>query len=124
MTNGEHRALDERLDIIGWGVALIVLAIILYLPGVHSLWHYLIPFGLVFIGMSFLRKQLNTRKDNAGLILGLATAFIGLLDMVGLDLRFFPLVPTVLVLIGILLIVSALISRRVRTDPSRPPEGA
>ena len=124
MTNGEHRALDERLDIIGWGVALIVVAIILYIPGVHSLWNYLIPFGLVFIGMSFLRRQLKTRKDAAGLILGLAAAFLGLLDLVGFDLRFFPLVPTVLVLIGILLIGSALISRRVRTDPTRPVEGA
>ena len=122
MTNGEHRALDERLDIIGWGVALIVLAIILSIPGVHSLWHYLIPFGLVFIGMSFLRRLLNTRKDAAGFILGLAATFIGLVDLVGLDLRFFPLVPTVLVLIGILLIVSALITRRVRTDPTRPAE--
>ena len=124
MTDAEHRALDERLDVLSWGIALIVLAIILYLPGVHALWHYLVPFGIVFIGMSIVRVLIKTRRDTEGLILGLAAIFIGLLDIFGLDLRFFPLIPTILVLVGILLMINALVSKRVRKDPGRPPEGA
>jgi len=124
VTDAEHRALDERLDVLSWGIALIVLAIILYLPGVHALWHYLVPFGIVFIGMSIVRVLIKTRRDTEGLILGLAAIFIGLLDIFGLDLRFFPLIPTILVLVGILLMINALVSKRVRKDPGRPPEGA
>ena len=122
MTDAEHRALDERLDILSWGIALIVLAIVLYLPGVHALWNYLIPFGLVFIGMSVVRVIIKTRRDTEGLILGIAAMTIGLLDLFGLNLQFFPLIPTILVLVGILLAINALVSKRVRKDPTRPPE--
>jgi hypothetical protein len=124
MTDAEHRALDEKLDILGWGVALIVLAIVLYIPGTGSLWHYLIPFGAVFVVMTGVRRLLATRRDTEGLILGGATMLVGVLDLIGFDFRFFPLIPTILVLVGILLIINAAMSKRIRTDPGRPAEGA
>jgi hypothetical protein len=121
-TDAEHRALDERLDILGWGIALIVLAVVLYLPGTRALWHYLVPFGLVFIAMTGVRKLLKTRRDTEGLILGGATLLVGVLDMMGVDFRFLPLVPTILVLVGGLLVINAVASKRLRLDPNRPPE--
>jgi hypothetical protein len=124
LTDAEHRALDERLDVLSWGIALIVLAIVLYLPGVHALWHYLIPFGIVFIGMTIVRLMIKTRRDTEGLILGIAAVFVGLLNLFGLDLRLFPLIPTILVLVGMLLTINAVASKRVRRDTGRPPEGA
>ena len=122
MTDAEHRALDERLDILGWAIALLVLAVMLYLPGVRALWQFLVPFGLVFIGMSVARRLIRTRRDPEGLILGIAALIIGLLDVVGIDLRFFPLVPTFLALVGVLLLANALLVKRVRKDTSRPSE--
>ena len=122
MTDAEHRALDERLDILGWAIALLVLAVMLDLPGVRALWQFLVPFGLVFIGMSVARRLIRTRRDPEGLILGIAALIIGLLDVVGIDLRFFPLVPTFLALVGVLLLANALLVKRVRKDTSRPSE--
>lgn len=122
MTDSEHRALDERLDILGWGIALILLALLLLVPGAKALWHFLVPFGLVFIGMTVARRVLRTRRDPEGLILGVAALAIGLLDLVGIDLRFFPLVPTFLALFGALLLANAVLVKRVRKDPTRPVE--
>ncbi len=122
MTYAEHRALDERLDILGWAIALLVLAVLLYLPGVRTLWQFLVPFGLVFIGMSVARHLIKTRRDPEGLILGVAALVIGLLDVVGIDLRFFPLIPTFLALVGVLLLANALLVKRLRKDTTRPSE--
>ncbi len=123
MTDAEHRALDERLDILSWGLALLVFAIILIIPGTNRLWHFLTPFGLVFIGMSVVRKLIPTRRDTEGLILGIAATVVGLIDLFGVNLSFFPLLPTVLAIVGIALIFNALVSNRVRRDPERGPEG-
>jgi hypothetical protein len=122
MTDAEHRALDERLDILGWGIALVLLAVLLLIPGTKALWHFFVPFGLVFIGMTVVRLLLRTRRDPEGLILGIAALVIGLLDLVGVDLRFFPMVPTFLALFGALLLANAILVKRVRKDPTRPGE--
>jgi len=124
MTDAEHRALDERLDIMGWGIALIVIAVLLVVPGVSRLWQFLFPFGLVFVVMSVVRKKLRTRRDAEGLILGITAIFIGVLDLIGIDLRFFPLIPTAFAVVGIALIINAILSSRLRRDPTRPIEGA
>lgn len=122
MTDAEHRALDERLDILGWGIALILLALLLLVPGARDLWHFLVPFGLVFIVMTVIRHTIRTRRDPEGLILGVAALVVGLLDLVGVDLRFFPMVPTFLALFGALLLANAILVKRVRKDPTRPGE--
>jgi len=124
MTDAEHRALDERLDIMGWGVALIVIAVLLVVPGVSRLWQFLFTFGLVFIAMSVIRKKLRTRRDTEGLILGITAIFIGLLDLIGIDFRFFPLIPMAFAVVGIALIINAILSARLRRDPTRPLEEA
>lgn len=124
MTDAEHRALDERLDIMGWGVALIMIAVLLVVPGVSKLWQFLFPFGLVFIVMSMVRKMMRTRRDTEGLILGITAIFIGMLDLIGIDLRFFPLIPTAFAVVGIALIINAILSARLRRDPTRPLEKA
>jgi hypothetical protein len=122
-TDAEHRALDERLDLITWGCALLVLAILFLIPGVGRLWQFLVPFGLVFIGMSAVRRVMMTRRDSAGLIAGSTSFGTGLLDLVGVDLQFFPLVPVILALVGAGLILHALLSQRLRVDPIRCTEG-
>ena len=122
VTDAEHRALDERLDIITWGCALLVVAIVFLLPGAGRLWNFLVPFGLVFITVSVVRQKIRTRRDTAGLIVGIAATGIGLLDMVGIDLQFFPLVPAILAIVGSGLIINAIVSKRLRIDPDRPPE--
>lgn len=121
-TDAEHRALDERLDILSWGLALLMVAIVLLIPGARRLWCFLIPFGIVFVAMSGVRKFINTRRDTEGLILGITAMLIGLLDIFGLDLRFFPLIPTMLAIVGIGLIINSVISKRLRQDPARPAE--
>jgi len=123
MTDAEHRALDERLDIIAWGVGLVVVALVFFLPGTEQPWHFLIPFGLVFVSMSIVRRLIPTRRDTEGLILGVTVIAIGLLDLFGQNLEFFPLFPAVLVIVGISLIVHAVLSKRLRMDPERGPEG-
>ncbi|MFC1540245.1 hypothetical protein ACFL41_01995 [Gemmatimonadota bacterium] len=122
-TDAEHRALDERLNIITWGCALLVMAILFLLPGVSRLWHFLVPVGIVFVGMSAVRKVMVTRRDLAAFIAGCTALGIGLLDLVGVDLQFFPLVPVILILVGVSLILSALLCPRLRTDPTRHAEG-
>ncbi len=122
VTDAEHRALDERLDIITWGCALLVVAIMFLLPGAGRLWHFLMPFGLVFITMSVVRQKIKTRRDTTGLIVGIAFTGTGLLDLVGIDLQFFPLVPAILAIVGSGLIFNAVVSKRLRVDPDRPPE--
>jgi uncharacterized membrane protein YhaH (DUF805 family) len=72
--------------------------------------------------MSIARRLIRTRRDPEGLILGIAALVIGLLDVVGIDLRFFPLVPTFLALVGVLLLANALLVKRLRKDPARPSE--
>ncbi len=122
--DAEHRALDERLNIITWGCALIVVAIVFLIPGVGRLWHFLMSFGLVFITMSIVRRKLKTRRDTAGLIVGITSFCTGLLDLVGIDLQFFPLVPVILAIVGVGLILNAVLSKRLRIDPDRPAEGS
>ena len=121
-TDAEHRALDERLDLLSWGLVLVVVALVLLIPGRHQLWYYLAPVGLVFIAMSAVRKFIPTRRDTAGLILGLVALFLGLLDMVGVDLQFFPLIPVLFAIVGIGLVVVAFFTRRIRSDPDRPED--
>ena len=122
MTDAEHRALDERLDIMGWGIALLILAVLLLIPGVSRLWQFLLSIGLVFIAMSVVRKKLSTRRDTEGLILGITAVCIGLLDLFGIDLRFFPFIPMAIAIVGIALIFNAVWNARLRRDPSRSSE--
>ncbi len=122
-TDAEHRALDERLNLFTWGSALLVMAILFLIPGVDRLWHFLVPFGVVFISMSYLRRMMKTRRDTTGLIAGCTSLGTGLLDLVGVDLQFFPLVPIMLALVGISLILHALLCPRLRVDPDRNAEG-
>jgi len=122
MTDAEHRALDERLDIMGWGFALLILAVLLLIPGVSRLWQFLLPIGLVFIAMSVVRKKLSTRRDTQGLILGVTAVCIGLLDLFGIDLRFFPFIPMAFAIVGIALIINAVWNVRLRRDPGRSSE--
>jgi hypothetical protein len=107
---------------MGWGIALIVIAVLLVVPGVSKLWQFLFPFGVVFVVMSVVRKKLRTRRDTEGLILGITALFIGVLDLIGIDLRFFPLIPTAFAVVGIALVVNAILSSRLRLDPTRPLE--
>ena len=122
MTDAEHRALDERLDIMGWGFALLILAVLLLIPGVSRLWQFLLSIGLVFIAMSVVRKKLSTRRDTEGLILGVTAVCICLLDLFGIDLRFFPFIPMAIAIVGIALIINAVWNARLRRDPSRSSE--
>ncbi|MFO7767974.1 MAG: hypothetical protein R6W82_03325 [bacterium] len=121
-TDAEHRALDERLDLLNWGLVLVVIALILLIPGRHHLWYYLVPVGLVFIGMSVVRKLIPTRRDTAGLILGLVAVLLGVLDLVGVDLQFFPLMPLLFAIVGIGLMAVAFVTNRIRRDPDRPAD--
>ncbi len=121
-TDAEHRALDERLDLLSWGLVLVVVALVLLIPGRHELWYYLVPVGLVFIGMSLARKLIPTRRDTAGLILGVVAVLMGLLDMAGVDLQFFPLLPLIFAAVGIGLMTVAFLTRRIRHDPARPSD--
>lgn len=119
-TDAEHRALDERLDLLGWGLVLVVIAVILSIPGQHQLWYYLVSVGLVFIGMSAVRKLIPTRRDTAGLVLGIVALFVGLLDLAGVDLQFFPMMPVLFAAVGIGLVAVASFTKRIRNDPERP----
>ena len=121
-TDAEHRALDERLTLLGWGLVLVILALMLLLPGVHALWWYLIPVGLILAGMSGVRRLLRTRRDTDGLVIGSVAVVVGLLSLTGIDLRFFPLVPVLFAAAGLALTVVALFSRRLRRDPTRPAQ--
>lgn len=122
LTDAEHRALDERLDIFSWGLALLIIAIIMVIPGISKLWHFLLPFSLIFVGMSVIRKKLKTRRDTEGLILGAAAGVIALLNIFGVDFTLFPLIPVVIAVVGVGLILNALMSARMRSDSRRQPE--
>jgi hypothetical protein len=108
-TNREHpqqgnqptedpRAINERLEHIGWGLFLIMIGGLGLVPDEYvpeGLW--LVGAGLIMLGLNGARYVKGIRLSGFTIVLGLIALFSGVGDMFGLDL---PVLAILLILIG------------------------
>lgn len=98
----EKKALNERLERIGWAFFLIMIGGLALVPGdkvPEGTW--LIGAGLIMLGLNAARLHYNLKMSGFSLVLGVIALASGLGDLVGFDL---PLIPILLIIFGISLL--------------------
>ena len=92
------KALDKRLESIGWGLFLIMLGGIWLVPKERipeETW--LIGVGIILLGLNAARYFNGIKMSNFTIGLGILALLIGIASFAGVDL---PLLPIILILIG------------------------
>ncbi|MFN8486234.1 MAG: hypothetical protein U0350_01500 [Caldilineaceae bacterium] len=98
--------LDKRLDDIGWGLLLLLTGGALLLPGWNvpvNLW--LIGFGLILLGINWIRRLKGIEMRGFSIALGLLALAGGLAGFLGVEL---PLFALFLVLVGVGIVLKPL----------------
>ena len=99
----EKQKLNKRLESIGWGLFLIMLGGINFIPDnrvPEGLWS--IGVGIILLGLNLARYMYGIRISGFTTVLGVLALLTGIGDMVGLDL---PVFPILLILLGANLIL-------------------
>ena len=105
-THAEQRALNKRLEALGWGLFLVMIGGLWLVPGElvrEGTW--LIGVGVIMLGLNAARFLNKIKMSWFTIVLGVLALAAGLGDYVGVDL---PLIPILLVLVGASIIVGVL----------------
>ena len=114
--NATKAVLNERLEGIGWAVLLITSGIIWLLPESQvPPGSWLVAAGVILLGLNAVRAAYGIRLNGFSLGVGILALLAGLGDFYNFKL---PLVPIVLILIGVFLLLNAL-RARVPTSTTR-----
>ena len=103
-------ALERRLDVVAWALFFIMLGILGFVPpevAPKSLW--LVGAGLILLGVSAVRYATGLRLSAFVLVLGVIALVIGGSEALGFGL---PVLPIILLIIGLGLLAGALFERR------------
>jgi hypothetical protein len=105
----EKGDLAERLDQIGWGVFLIMIATIWLLPGVpQGTW--LVGTGVLLLLLNAVRSRMGVRWSGISVALGIIALMAGISDMTGIRM---PVFPIALLVVGIALVLKPLVGTKV-----------
>ncbi len=103
MLDPNKRDLDRRLERVGWGLFLIMLGGLAFIPQVPGgLW--LVGAGIIMLGLNAARYSYGIPMSLFSLGLGVLAILLGLASIFGFDL---PLFPLLLILIGANLVYKA-----------------
>jgi hypothetical protein len=105
------RALDRRLDGVGWGLFLIMIGGLWLAPAEWGIpdGAWLVGAGLIILGLSAVRHFNNLRMSGFWLFLGALALGSGLAAIYGLDL---PVLPILLVIAGAAILLKPLFDNR------------
>lgn len=106
----QQQALNKRLEMIGWGLFLIMLGGLGLIPGSlvpEGTW--LIGAGLILLGLNLARYLNKIPISGFTTVLGVIALLVGVGDFLGVDL---PLFPILLILFGAGLLLKPLLEKR------------
>ncbi len=102
----EKRALNKRLEAIGWGLFFIMIGGLWLVPGeVLPEGTWLIGVGVIMLGLNLARYLNQIKMSWFTIVLGVLALAAGLGDYIGVEL---PLIPILIVLVGLSIIVGVL----------------
>lgn len=105
----ERKAVDKRLENIGWALFLIMIGCLALVPGdlvPEGTW--LLGTGLIMLGLNVARRMKGLAMSGFTLFLGTIAVLIGIGDMFGIDM---PLIPILIILVGLNIIVGPMLRR-------------
>jgi len=106
----DKKDLNNRLEAIGWGLFLIMIGGLWLVPdAMVPAGSWLIGVGLIMLGLNVARYFFGIKLSWFTIILGFLALASGLGDFLGFDL---PLVPIVLILIGLSIIFNLIFERK------------
>ena len=106
----QKRALDKRLDAIGWALFLIMIGGLLLAPKEsvpEGAW--LIGVGLIILGVNAVRYVNAIKVSGFWIVVGIIALAAGASDFYGVDL---PLFPIMMILIGVSIIIGVLTEKK------------
>lgn len=113
----KKKALDKRLDSIGWGLFLIMIGGLWLAPKEtipEGTW--LIGTGIIILGLMGIRYLYGIKISGFWFVLGLIALAFGISDVFGVNI---PVLPILIIIIGISIVVKPLIKKR-----NKPSEGS
>ena len=105
----EKRALNKRLENIGWALFLIMLGGTALIPDeMIPEGSWLIGVGIIMLGLNAARYRYGIKMSGFTLVLGTIAVFSGIGDLLGVNV---PVVPILLILIGAQIIIRPMIEK-------------
>lgn len=104
----DREGLDDKLDLIGWGLFLIWIGIAFWLDVGIAIG--LIGVGVITLGEQLTRKLLGLHAEGFWITIGLLMLLGGVWQVFDVNM---PLGSGILVLLGVIMVVTALIGKRV-----------
>ncbi|MFB0566816.1 MAG: hypothetical protein ACETWK_14195 [Candidatus Aminicenantaceae bacterium] len=107
--NSQKRALDKKLDAIGWGLFLIVIGCLWLVPEKtfpESTW--LIGTGIIILVLMAVRYLYSIKISGFWLVLGIIVLAFGISDVFGLNI---PVFPILIIIFGASIILKPLLKK-------------
>jgi len=106
----KKKALDQRLDAIGWGLFLVMIGGLWLAPeGMVPEGAWLIGTGVIILGMMCIRYFNGIDVNAFWLIVGVIALGFGISDVFGLDV---PVLPILLIIIGAHILLKPLLKKK------------
>ena len=106
----QKKALDQRLDAIGWGLFLIMIGGLWLAPeGMVPEGTWLIGTGVIILGLMCIRYLNGINVNAFWLIVGVIALAFGISDVFGLDV---PVLPILLIIIGVHILLKPLLKKK------------
>lgn len=106
----QKKALDKRLDAIGWGLFLIMIGGLWLAPdGTVPEGAWLIGVGVIILGLMAIRYLYGIKVNPFWLVLGIIALAFGISSVFGLNI---PVLPILLIIIGVNIILKPLLKKK------------
>ncbi len=106
----QKKALDKRLDALGWGLFLIMIGCLWLIPEEsvpEGTW--LIGAGVIILGLIGIRILYGIKISGVWLVIGVLALAFGISDFSGLNL---PVLPILIILFGLSIILKPLLKKK------------
>ena len=108
--NAQKKALDKRLDALGWGLFLIMIGCLWLIPEEsvpEGTW--LIGAGVIILGLIGIRFLYGIKISGVWLVIGILALAFGISDFSGFNL---PVLPILIILFGLSIILKPLLKKK------------
>ena len=106
----QKKALDKRLDAIGWGLFLIMIGCLWLIPEEsvpEGTW--LIGTGVIILVLLGIRYLYNIKISGLWLVIGILALAFGISDFTGINL---PILPILIILFGLSIVLKPLFKKK------------
>jgi len=104
------RALDKRLEALGWGLFLVMIGCLWLVPeGTVPEGTWLIGTGVIILGLMGVRYIYGIKISGFWLVLGIVALAFGISDVFGLNI---PVFPILLIIFGVSIILKPLLKKK------------